>query len=124
MYSRYNTKLIRWEIKKEKVTFIKIKKLTKVELMAIIAILTGKGFTKDMYERLRQEVKWETEPIDGWISHAVHFDKSGDIHIINIWESIEKLEEGFVSRLMPVMKKIGIPPPLGEVYPAYNVNIF
>ena len=39
--------------------------------MAIIAIFTGSGFTKEMYERLRQEVGWETEPIDGWMMHAV-----------------------------------------------------
>ena len=92
--------------------------------MAIIAIFTGKGFTKDMYERLRQEVGWETEPIDGWIMHAVRFDESGELHMINIWESIEKMKEGFVSRLMPVMQKIGIPAPRAEIVPAYNVNVF
>ena len=92
--------------------------------MAIMAIFTGKGFTKDMYERLRQEVGWETEPIDGWMMHAVCFDESGDIRMTNVWESTEKMEEGFVSRLMPVMKKIGIPAPRAEVYPAYNVNVF
>ena len=92
--------------------------------MAIMAIFTGKGFTKDMYERLRQEVGWESDPIDGWMMHAVCFDESGDIRMTNIWESTEKMEEGFVSRLMPVMKKIGIPPPRAEIYPAYNVNVF
>ena len=92
--------------------------------MAIIAVFTGKGFTKDMYERLRQEVGWETEPIDGWIMHAVHFVESGDLHMINIWESTEKMKEGFVSRLMAVMQKIGIPEPQVEIYPAYNVNVF
>ncbi len=92
--------------------------------MKIIAIITGKGFTKDMYETLRQEVRWETEQIDGWIMHAVRFDESGDIHMINIWESTEKMSEAFVSRLMPVMKKIGIPEPQVKVYPAYNVNVF
>jgi len=92
--------------------------------MAIISIITGKGFTKDMYERLRQEVGWETELADGWIMHAVRFDEYSDIHMINIWESIEKMEETFVNRLMPVMKKIGIPEPRTEVYPAYNVNAF
>ncbi len=92
--------------------------------MPIIAIFTGKGFTKDMYERLRQEVGWETEPIDGWMVHAVRFDESGELHMINIWESTKKMEEGFVSRLMPVMQKIGIPPPLAELFPAHNVNVF
>ncbi len=92
--------------------------------MKIIAIFTGKGFTKNMYERLRQEVGWETEPIDGWIMHAAGFDDSGDIHMTNVWESTEKMQEGFVSRLMPVMQRIGIPAPHVEVYPAYNVNLF
>ena len=92
--------------------------------MAIIAIITGKGFTKDMYDRLRREVGWETEPIDGWIMHAVRFDESGELQMINIWESTEKNNEGFRSRLMPVMRRIGIPEPRVEVYPAYNVNIF
>ena len=92
--------------------------------MAIIAIFSGKGFTKDMYERLRQEVGWETEQIDGWIIYSVGFDESGDLHMVNIWESIEKMQEAFASRLSPVMKKIGIPAPQAEVYPAYNVNVF
>ena len=92
--------------------------------MSIMAIFTGMGFTKDMYERLRQEVGWETEPIDGWIMHAAGFDDSGAIHMTNVWESTEKMQEGFVSRLMPVMQKIGILAPRAEVYPAYNVNVF
>jgi len=90
----------------------------------IMAIFTGKGFTKEMYERLRQEVGWETEPIDGWLMHAVCFDDSGDIHMGNIWESTEKMEDGFVSRLMPVMRKIGIPSPQAEIYPVHNLNVF
>ena len=94
------------------------------EIMAIIAIFTGKGFTKDMYEKLRQEVGWETKPIDGWMIHAVRFDESGVLHMINIWESKEKMKEGFIKRLMPIMQKIGIPEPEVEIYPAYNVNVF
>ena len=89
-----------------------------------MAIFTGKGITKEMYERLRQEVGWETEPIDGWLMHAVCFDDSGDIRMANIWESTEKMEDGFVSRLMPVMRKIGIPPPQPEIYPVHNLNVF
>ena len=89
-----------------------------------MAIFTGKGFTKEMYERLRQEVGWETEPIDGRLMHAVCFDDSGDIRMTNIWESTENMEDGFVSRLMPVMRKIGIPPPQAEIYSAHNLNVF
>ena len=92
--------------------------------MKIISIITGKGFTKDMYEMLRQEVGWETEQIHGWIVHIVRFDESGEIHMVNIWESQEKLEQGFASRLMHVMQKIGIPEPRVELYPAHNVEVF
>ena len=77
-----------------------------------------------MYDKLRKEVNWENDPIEGWISHAVGFDESGDIRMINIWESIENMREGFANRLGPVMKKIGIPAPHAEVYPAYNINVF
>ena len=89
----------------------------------IMAIFTGKGFTKDMYDRLRKEVNWETERIDGWMVHAVRFDESGDLQMINIWESREKMSAAFASRLGPVMRKIGIPAPQAEVFTAYNVNV-
>ena len=87
-------------------------------------MFAGKGFTKKLYEKLRQEVGWETKPIDGWIFHAASFDESGDIHRINVWESIEKMEEGFASRLVPAMKKLGIPKPEVEIYTTHNVNVF
>lgn len=77
-----------------------------------------------MYDRLRKEVDWEGRKIDGWIMHAVRFDESGQLHMINIWESTDKMNKAFVSRLFPIMRKIGIPEPLAEVYPAYNINVF
>jgi len=51
-----------------------------------MAVITGKRFAKDMCERLRHEVGWETERIDRWIVPAVRFDDSGDIHIVNTWK--------------------------------------
>ena len=33
--------------------------------MEIITTITGQEFTEDMYERLRQGVEWDTEPVDG-----------------------------------------------------------
>ena len=76
--------------------------------MSIISIIKGNGFSKEMYDKLRKEVAWETDPIDGWIIHTVYFDESGEIHMQNIWESTEKLERGFETRLMPIMKRIGM----------------
>ena len=48
--------------------------------MEIITTLVGQGFTQDMYERLRQGVNWDGDPVDGWLAHAVYWDESGGIH--------------------------------------------
>ena len=92
--------------------------------MAIIAIFRGKGFTKEMYDKLRKEVAWETNKIDGWITHAVGFDESGELHMVNIWESKDKMSEAFSTRLSPVMQKLGIPAPYAEIYPVHKIDIF
>ena len=92
--------------------------------MAIIATLVGQGFTQDMYERLRQGVNWESDPVDGWLAHAVYWDQSGGIHITNMWVSIEHMQNAFATRLGPVMRDIGIPPPRGEVHETFNLSVF
>jgi len=92
--------------------------------MPIIAIFTGNGFTKKMYDALRKEVNWENEKVDGWIAHVVRFDDSGQLHMINIWESRDKMSIAFRARFFPIMQKIGIPEPFAEIYPAYKVDIF
>ena len=90
----------------------------------IIATISGNGFTRDLYESLRQEVGWETDQIDGWIVHAVRFDDSGEIQMVNVWDSLANMSDAFRDRLGPVMRKIGIPQPRVEVHDAYNVNVF
>jgi hypothetical protein len=54
--------------------------------MTILAIHTGDGLTKDMYENVRKEVNWEANPPPGLIFHAASFDKSGN----NIREQLFK----------------------------------
>jgi hypothetical protein len=90
----------------------------------IIATISGKGFTQEMYQMLRQRVAWEIEPVDGWIVHTARWDDSGAIHMTNIWESFEHMQNGFATRLGPIMRSIGIPPPHVEVHPTFNVNVF
>ncbi len=90
----------------------------------IITNLTGDGFTQDMYQTLRQGVGWETDPVDGRIVRSVYWDDCGGIHMTNIWESAEHNRAGFATRLGPVMREIGIPPPQGDVHRTFNVNVF
>lgn len=92
--------------------------------MAIMCIFTGKGFTQQMYEQIRKDIDWEHNHPRGEIFHAVGFDKSGDIHVTDIWESEEDFDNFLDSKLKPALEKINAPMPIGGVYPIHNVNVF
>ena len=44
--------------------------------MPVLCILSGNGFTKEMYEELKKEVDWEHNKPKGEIFHAIGFDNS------------------------------------------------
>jgi hypothetical protein len=93
--------------------------------MAILAIVTGDGFTKHMYEQLRKEVDWEHKHPSGVIFHAASFDNSGNnIRVADIWESEQDFNNFFSSRLKPVMEKINAPMPKMEIFTIHNVNAY
>jgi hypothetical protein len=92
--------------------------------MAVLAIFTGVGITKQMYDALRPEVKWETELAPGGLLHACAFDDAGDLHVADVWESAEAMNEFVSTRLMPAMQKLGIPAPSVSVFPVHNVNVY
>jgi hypothetical protein len=92
--------------------------------MAVLAIFTGKGFTKQMYEALRSEVKWETSLAPGGLVHACGFDEAGNLHVADVWESEERMNHFVSTRLLPGFQKLGIPVPEVSVFPAYNINLY
>ncbi len=92
--------------------------------MAVLAIFTGKGITREMYEALRKEVKWESHHAAGGVMHACGFDAAGDLHVADVWESEEAMGAFVSTRLLPAMKKLGVPPPEVTTFPAHNVNIY
>ena len=92
--------------------------------MAVLCILTGEGFTKEMYEQLRKEVDWEHNHPKGELFHAVGFDKSGHIHVTDIWESEEDFNNFLDTKLKPTLEKINATMPTGGVYPIHNINLF
>ena len=92
--------------------------------MPVLAIFTSSEITKQMYEALRPEVKWETAHPPGALFHACAFDDKGDFHVADLWESAEAMKEFFSSRLAPALQKLGIPPPVVNVIPVHNVNLY
>jgi hypothetical protein len=92
--------------------------------MAILAIFTGNGVTKQVYDQLRKEVDWEHKHPTGIILHSAGFDDAGNLHVADIWESEQDLNSFVNSKLKPVMERLNIPMPKGEVYPVHNVNAY
>jgi hypothetical protein len=92
--------------------------------MAILAIFTGEGMNKDMYENLRREVNWERNPPSGAVFHAASFDKSGNIHVANIWESEDQLNNFLNTRLIPCIQKGKMPTPKMEIFQIHNIDAF
>jgi hypothetical protein len=92
--------------------------------MPVLAIFTNPAITKGHYEALRKEVAWETKPAPGGIFHAASFDDQGGIHVADVWESGDALNQFVSSRLMPAMQKLGIPAPAVAVYPLHNANAY
>ena len=77
-----------------------------------------------MYETLRLEVKWETNLPPGGLIHACGFDEAGNLHVADVWESVEQMNAFVGTRLMPALKKLGIPAPTVCVFPAHNINVY
>jgi hypothetical protein len=93
--------------------------------MTILAIHTGNGITKDMYENARKEVNWEGNPPPGVIFHAASFDESGsNIRVTDIWESEEQWKNFLNARLMPHMQKAQVPPLRTEIFQIHNINAY
>ncbi|PIR74787.1 MAG: hypothetical protein COU35_00730 [Candidatus Magasanikbacteria bacterium CG10_big_fil_rev_8_21_14_0_10_47_10] len=91
--------------------------------MPILAIFTG-PISKDGYESLRKEVDWEHQQPAGGIMHVASFDNDDGIHVADVWESGDLMNQFVNERLMPAMKKLNLPAPKVEVYPTYNINAY
>jgi hypothetical protein len=92
--------------------------------MAVLAIFSGKGITRDSYDQLRKEIDWEHQHPAGGIFHAASFDDNGDAHVADVWASPDALNDFVASRLMPTMQKLQIPAPEVAVYPIHNMNAY
>ena len=89
--------------------------------MAILAIFTG-NVTKDDYDKLVKEIDWKANWAPGAMFHAAAFDDAGGGHVVDVWESAEKMNAFVEQRLMPAFQKLGLNPPNVEVYQVHNID--
>ena len=67
-------------------------------------------------------MNWEGNHPPGMIFHAASFDESGNLHVVDIWESEEQMNNFFNTRLKPYLQKVNVSEPTGEIFPIHNVN--
>jgi hypothetical protein len=90
-----------------------------------LGIFTGNNITKQMYEDVKKEVDWEHKHPPGLILHAASFDDSGNtMHVADIWESEQDLNNFVSSRLKPGLERVNVPIPNGEIFLIHNVNVY
>jgi len=57
----------------------------------------------------------------GGVFHAASFDDAGDVHVADVWESVDALNAFAQTALMPTFAKHNIAPPTASVYPTPKV---
>lgn len=92
--------------------------------MAVLAIMRPNNMTRENYDALRPIVQWETDYPNGAIYHTCAYDPNGGLRVVDVWESKEKLEEFFKTRLSPAVQKLGFGLPEMDFYEVYNLNAF
>jgi hypothetical protein len=96
-----------------------------IGILAILGIFKVEGMTRQMYETLRKDVNWEHNPPKGLIFHSAAFGDSGNtLHVADVWESEEDLNDFFSGRLMQSMRDNKIPEPKAEIFQINDVSAF
>lgn len=91
--------------------------------MPVLAVFHS-SINQEQYEKLRKDVRWEEDRPKGALFHAAATDENGQVHVADVWESNEDLNNFVQNRLMPVFMKAGLNPPDVTLYSTCNVNIY
>ena len=92
--------------------------------MATVMLMHWPEVTKEQYEQVRADVKWETDHPKGGKYHVSWFDNG--LHVLDVWDSQADFENFAQNRLGPAVAKIGIQSQpnvtFGEVHAIYAPN--
>ena len=81
------------------------------------------GITPAQYDQLRNIVHWEGSIPKGAVFHVAAFGNNG-IHVTDIWESADEMNNFIQNRLMPEVMKMGIKTqPTVDVFPVHAIFI-
>src|SRR5689334_18769538 len=89
--------------------------------MPVMMIMEWDGVTPQSYDEVRRIVDFEGKVPKGGLFHVAAFSE-GKLHVTDVWERAEDFQAFVEQRLMPGVKKAGIPgEPRVNILPAHNV---
>jgi hypothetical protein len=89
--------------------------------MAVMMQMTWNGIGVEDYEAARKHVNWEGDVPPGAMFHVVAATDNG-VRVTDVWESAEAFDAFVRDRLMPGVKKLGIPgEPQVVILPAHAI---
>jgi hypothetical protein len=90
--------------------------------MSVAVYMNWEGATKEQYDAMRKEIKWETDLPAGGIYHIATFNDKG-LRITDVWESPEHFNSFVEKKINPAVAKLGIPgQPQVEIFPVHAIN--
>ncbi|MER6251920.1 MULTISPECIES: hypothetical protein [unclassified Streptomyces] len=89
--------------------------------MAVVMTFSWPEITPDVYDAVRQKVRWEEDTPDGCVLHAAWF-VDGGLNVMDIWESQDHFNRFIEARIAPVLKgELGVQSdPEPKFYPLHR----
>ncbi|MFI1396011.1 hypothetical protein [Streptomyces sp. NPDC020681] len=89
--------------------------------MAVVMTFVWPEITPDLYDAVRERVRWEKDVPDGCVLHVCWFADDG-FHVLDIWESEQQFAQFIADRIAPVLKgELGVKSdPPAEFAPLYR----
>ena len=75
--------------------------------MATVMLMHWPEVTKEQYEQVRKDVRWETDVPAGAKFHTAWFADDG-LHVFDLWDSPQQFQNFVDTRLGPTTQRIGI----------------
>ncbi len=90
--------------------------------MAVMMILDWEGVTPEQYAQVNDTmgIHSDADAPDGLISHIAAIDESGELTIVDLWESEAALGRFYETRLGPALAEVGIPESQARTHPVHN----
>jgi hypothetical protein len=79
------------------------------------------GFTRQDYEALLEDLDLEGNPPEGGILHVAAPNPTGGWLILDLWESEEGFEQFAQERLLPAVKRLGLPISRPRLFLVHNL---